>query len=424
MTLYAGSPNLLTLLLLAPAALIYILPSSSELPQRRKPKTPAKPKANASSNQLSDLPLKPFLTAYRGSMLIGTCVAILAVDFRLFPRRFGKVETWGTSLMDMGVGAFVFSGGVVAARSVLKEKISGQSMPVVRRILSSFRHSIPLLVLGSIRLLSVKGLEYAEHVTEYGVHWNFFFTLAFLPPFVAACQGASRFVPSFALLALIVGGGYEVLLEMTELKAFVLTAPRTDLISKNREGICSFFGYLAIFLAGQDLGMLVIPRNVTSSQSSTPASQRRSLLIKLGTWSAIWTLSYLVSTSYSYGLNLTVSRRLANLPYVLWVSAFSTAQMFVSCVLDTVFFPSTYTATDAEAEKEAYDTATSRVLRAYNRNGLAVFLLANLMTGLVNMTFRTLDAGQIVTMAILVGYTLSLTIVAVALDLYNISIKL
>ncbi|KAF4978955.1 hypothetical protein FZEAL_4752 [Fusarium zealandicum] len=425
-TLYSNSPLLLNLLLIAPAILIFTLPTNSTN-RKKKAKVPLNARSGG-SGQLDVLSTKPFLTNFRGCMMIVTCVAILAVDFRLFPRRFAKVETWGTSLMDLGVGSFVFAGGLVAARPVLREKATGRTTgratSVIHRIIHSMRHSIPLLVLGLIRLLSVKGLDYAEHVTEYGVHWNFFFTLGFLPPFVAIFQAALRWIPSFAALSLLIGVSYQVLLETTDLKAYVLTAPRTDLISMNREGIFSFFGYLAIFLAGQDVGMFAIPRNISPKSTASPGAQRNTLLMTMAVWGGVWTGLYLLSTSYTYGFGLTVSRRLANLPYVLWVIAFNTMQVFGFAVVDTVFFPAFYNAQDAKSEKEAYIKSTSRVIRAYNRNGLAVFLLANLLTGLVNMTFRTLDASPVQTIGILVAYMSTVTGVAVALDSYNISIKL
>ncbi|XXH06076.1 hypothetical protein Hte_012521 [Hypoxylon texense] len=422
-TLYANTPLLLAGLILAPAILVYALPPNP-VASRKRHKLPPNAQNSRSPGALSVLSTKPFLTTYRGSMLVTTCLAILAVDFRIFPRRFAKVETWGTSLMDVGVGSFVFSAGVVAARPVLKERAEGRTTPLLQRLVYSMRHSLPLLVLGVIRLISVKGLDYAEHVTEYGVHWNFFFTLGFLPPFVALFQSALKVVPSYAALALLLGVIYQVTLESTSLKAFILTAPRTDLFSMNREGICSFFGYLAIFLVGQDTGMFVLPRSINPRSGTSNGSQRATLLLTMGFWTVVWTALYFLATHFTYGAGLDVSRRLANLPYILWIAAFNSAQLLACCAIESAFFPSFYNAADAKTEQEAYETATSRVLRSFNRNGLFIFLVANLLTGLVNMTVPTLDVTPTVTMGILVGYAAVLTALAVALDTWNISIKL
>ncbi|KAJ3562625.1 hypothetical protein NPX13_g8498 [Xylaria arbuscula] len=425
MTLYADTPLLLCGLFLVPAIFVYALPPNPVNAKRKKPRLPpAAQGQERHSSSLATLSTKPFLTTYRGSLLVLTCLAILAVDFRLFPRRFAKVETWGTSMMDLGVGSFVFSAGIVAARPLLKERAENRATPLSQRLIHSMRPSLPLLVLGIVRLISVKGLDYAEHVTEYGVHWNFFFTLGFLPPFVAISQSVLKVVPSYAALAFALGLIYQICLEFTSLKAFILTAPRTDLLSMNREGVFSLVGYLAIFLAGQDMGMFILPRNLSSSPHASNASQRTSLLVRMGAWATAWTALYLFATHFKYGAGLDVSRRLANLPYILWVAAYNSAQLFGFCLVETVFFPAFHHSTDSKTEHEAYYAATSTVLRAYNRNGLALFLLANLMTGLVNMTVPTLDVGPTVGMGILVGYSAVLTVVAVALDAWNLSIKL
>ena len=424
-TMYSSNALLLNALLVSPAAFICVFPSTSS--HRKRPSKPSasKPTESTGVDELHPLPMRPFITTYRGAMIVVTCLAILAVDFKVFPRRFAKVETWGTSLMDVGVGSFVFSAGLVSARPILQARQAGKSSSLGSQLNAAFRASLPLLALGLVRLYSVKGLDYAEHVTEYGVHWNFFFTLALLPPFVALLQCLSAVIPHAGFVSILVSGLYQTFLEYTNLKIYILTAPRTDLLSQNREGVFSFWGYLAIFLAGQALGFDVLPRN--SSQTPVTESysqQRKRLLIRLTGWSILWSTLFCLMTSYKIGFAFQVSRRLANQPYVLWVSAFNCVQITVFCLIETMFFPSVYMAANRILETRECEKATSRILRSFNRNGLAIFLFANLLTGLVNLTLDTLSMSQAGAMAVLVGYAALLTGVAIALDSWNLSVKL
>lgn len=43
--------------------------------------------------------------------------------------------------------------------------------------------SIPLFILGIIRLVVTTAVGYHKVVPEYGIHWNFFFTLSFTKVF-------------------------------------------------------------------------------------------------------------------------------------------------------------------------------------------------------------------------------------------------
>ena len=425
-TAYASAPVLLNILLITPAVLLFLTHTRPRSSQKAKPPRKQGTKNESPQTQAEALPIHPFLTTYRAAMMVITCVAILAVDFRVFPRRFAKVENWGTSLMDLGVGSFVFSAGVVSARAVLKSRAPGSPKAAfLPRLVGAVRHSIPLLVLGLIRLWSVKGLDYAEHVTEYGVHWNFFFTLGFLPPFVEVFDALFALIPSYEVLALVVAVLYQVALESTDLKGFILVSPRgPDLFSKNREGIFSFLGYLAIFLAGRGVGTRIIPRGTSPSKS--PQQARKSTLFGLGLQVAFWsTLFFFNAThAFGYGANFVVSRRLANMPYVLWVSAFNSAQLLLFCLIETVFFPTVHRATGKEDERERTSFATSRILHAFNRGGLAVFLVANLLTGAVNLSVPTLDVNTPQAMVILVVYAAILTGVALGMDKANIKLRL
>jgi phosphatidylinositol glycan class W len=58
-------------------------------------------------NQLELKIIKLSVNSFRTSVFIITSVAIIAVDFFIFPRVHAKTVLYGISLMDLGVGLFV-----------------------------------------------------------------------------------------------------------------------------------------------------------------------------------------------------------------------------------------------------------------------------------------------------------------------------
>ena len=122
----------------------------------------------------------PYLTLTRTYVNLFTAIAILAVDFDIFPRRLAKAETYGSGMMDIGVGLFLMAHGLTSpeARRQGSSDLQRRNMGYLRMVGVTVRGVFPLLVLGLVRLVAVKSTGYQEHVTEYGVHWNFFFTIA------------------------------------------------------------------------------------------------------------------------------------------------------------------------------------------------------------------------------------------------------
>lgn len=157
-----------------------------------------------SSCRLRDIPYThttfPFITATRTYTNLFTAIAILAVDFSIFPRRFAKTETYGAGLMDIGVGLFMLAHGITAPEARSPRPASADSLSLrdyVHRLVGTGRRVLPLLLIGVVRVCTVKATDYQEHVTEYGVHWNFFFTIAVVR--VSLECNISFPLPSFSL---------------------------------------------------------------------------------------------------------------------------------------------------------------------------------------------------------------------------------
>ncbi|KAM5533211.1 hypothetical protein V8D89_013167 [Ganoderma adspersum] len=501
-TIFASSPVVLCLLLAAPTCLILLLPRResgtwlpSSLKHSRQSSRASNPSRDASPSKALSIAIPPLpaLTTYRAHMLLLTFLCILAVDFPVFPRFLAKCETYGVSMMDIGVGSFVFSQGIVSAIPLLKNP-SYLPSPLLPKVTTVLRKCSPVLVLGLLRTISVKGTEYPEHVTEYGVHWNFFITLGLLPIFQVLLHPLMVYVP-VSLLGLVVAISHQLALSTGKLAQFVEKAPRVDIVSANKEGLISMAGYLAIHLLGLSTGTLLlapspsyfrrqqqqiaqhaagqrptmldsdtdddVPSPISpaspGSPSPTPAPAPAPRVVEvrrendktateLCSYAVLWWV--LLGALRLADVGGGVSRRMANLQYVVWITAYNATFILGYLVLDLAFFPSplsrsVYSPTSklklhpdprllsatrhagagagagagVDRRREAGTGAEGGVgaqplLEAINKNGLVLFLLANVATGLINLSMQTMYASDWAAMTVLTLYSVGVSAVA------------
>mmetsp|Transcript_11546 Transcript_11546/g.25939 ORF Transcript_11546/g.25939 Transcript_11546/m.25939 type:complete len:349 (+) Transcript_11546:67-1113(+) len=200
-----------------------------------------------------------YLTLFKGVNVMITCIAILAVDFRIFPRRFAKTETFGVSLMDIGVGTFIVSSAMTSRyargqptkpQTQTQTQSQAQSEGLLSRLpLRISAQHLAVLMLGVGRFVVLRAINYQEHVSEYGLHWNFFVTLFCVWSAADALHAIPRrFLVWIALFWLI---SYQTLLIATPLTDYILSSTRLNIISANKEGICSLMGYIPLYLLSE-----------------------------------------------------------------------------------------------------------------------------------------------------------------------------
>ena len=330
-----------------------------------------------------------------------TCLAILAVDFKVFPRRFAKTELFGMGLMDIGVGTFIVSSAITSkySRGIIDKSISFQSLFVGNRIF--------VLLLGISRMLAVKSLSYQEKVSEYGTHWNFFMTLYFV---WALADIFHLILPRFMLIVVSLGiiGGYQFFLVNSSLTDYILSAPRDDFISANREGILSIVGLLPLYLLSEQFAFYLFHENkensledpsnaVSTGDSKEPLGSRwrilfspplRQLMLKLAFSFCLLLCLWILSTSVQ-----ATSRRLCNLSYLLLILSLSVYLFLLTIIVDVV-------------GGLGVQIRTLQYLCSFQ---LPIFLLANLITGAVNLSMRTIDAPAYEAMPILLTYAAAVT---------------
>jgi phosphatidylinositol glycan class W len=267
------------------------------------------------------------------------------------------------SLMDVGIGSFIISSALTSkyARGIYYHHLH---MNVSRFL---------VLILGILRMIVLKVINYQEHVSEYGIHWNFFVTLFFiwliadivhhLCPRVA--------IPYISIAILLI---YQYILSTTVLTDYMFSATRNNFFSSNREGIVSLFGCVPLYLLAESYSYYYFFKKAEEGNLKVPISL----------FSLIILILWYVSDSYIQ----QTSRRLMNLTYVLFVSSIS------SCIISILIYVH-------QMIVEDYRIIT---LEYINKAQLPLFLVANVATGLINLSIQTIYVSKEVAIFILSLY--------------------
>jgi len=401
--------------------------SDSESNVTVKPKETTSPSVFLLSSNI------PFVTSFRAMVNIASCICILAVDFHVYPRRLAKVEKFGVSMMDLGVGGFIIANAIVSPEARKANQSDYAASVRKKSRLVQLLSSWPIIVLGMLRLVSVKATGYQEHISEYGVHWNFFFSLALvkvLATLVLWCVEIKHCI----WISAFIGCGYQYVLSAPSfgMESFLLSDTRDgNILVQNKEGIASSIGFVALYFAGIELGAFLFKQRSTWNEWKRAAVQLLSFSI------VMWTTLFLTITYVQ-----PVSRRLGNMTYVLWIISYTSLFLVLYLLVDLLLvafiargslamecMPNRWILVSAQTRPKnvkinhAPPPVTTCLLSAVNSNQLFYFLLCNLLTGLVNFTVQTLSVSDTVAMLVIVSYCLSSAVVIWLLQIYNITLK-
>ncbi|XP_052852484.1 uncharacterized protein LOC128262340 [Drosophila gunungcola] len=322
-------------------------------------------------------------TLLRATAYSGTCAAILAVDFPSYPTAYRKSRTFGASAMDMGIGLFVVTMGLVSHRT--RNTADLRKLP---------RSVVPLLVLGLARTIVITSIDYHQDESEYGKHLNAFFILG-LTKLMGSLYSA-RVHSDDQLLALALGLLFlhELLLQ-SGLGEFVMSSsPHEGFLSANREGLSSLHGCVALYLLSIYFARWYTAQDHLSYQQFT-IKLKKMLLAAILCWILVFISAYLTG----------IARVTFNFGYVTWISAVCLSLVLIYAY----FFELKLVNTDQSKNKSAGDSEQKGLslpsfVESLNMNGLTHFMLSNFLTGMVNMTLNPDKRGNLESVVILCIY--------------------
>lgn len=247
-------------------------------------------------------------------------------------------------------------------------------------------------------------LDMQEHQSEYGVHWNFFFTLATVACLVALVPLSGAKAASISFLITLL---YQKLLLQPGWTEWLAGDKRdlSSLLDSNKEGLMSLLGYTAICNAGAAMAavlhednvvvirvrdfLLQLPSPKIARSQKVPMHAAAWHVVLISLTCAFWALAFICDVFVQ-----PVSRRFANAAYVFWVLALAVMQLEISAVAEMC----------AAVINGWHAPAPCGLVDSISKHQLAAFLVANVVTGAVNLSVDTLGASDSFAFSIMVVY--------------------
>ncbi|KAH8240009.1 hypothetical protein KR032_010280 [Drosophila birchii] len=356
----------------------------------------------ARSRKQFDLGTRPIaLSVLRSVTHLLTAICILAIDFESFHRPFRKSRQFGAKLMDVGIGLFVFTMGSVSRRT---RHVSDLQRSVIFS-------ALPLMLLGLARTVAILVVGYGQDEHEYGQHLNAFFTLGFTKLLgslvsILARRDVHLLPLGFGLLLL-----HQFGLSVMGISDYVMDdeVSRSNLFNANREGLVSLPGFVSLYLLSIYINRWMVAITQLSYSEMVKKLQRLFLIVLI-----LWSLFGLSA----YGIG--ISRVTCNFGYVIWMMAIGGSTLLISFgaidfVINSVM---PWDPIEAEVDEQEKGLLTEEsmakggtkpivpftISQALNQNGLTFFLVANLLTGGVNIFLKPEDRSAPESVVILLIY--------------------
>jgi phosphatidylinositol glycan class W len=113
-----------------------------------------------------------------------------------------------------------------------------------------------------------------------------------------------------------------------------------------------------------------------------------------------------VSRWHSRGISSDTFIQQANLPYVLWVTAYNSSFLLCYVLIYMIFLQPLQVDDDNDdmQRTKLQQSKTPLLLSSLNHSAMIVFLIANLLTGLINISIQTMYTSHFVAIIILTLY--------------------